>query len=79
MHKQNLVKFCPFFSKDIEWKRKSDLKQGPPLCYEFAKMTGNYLSLDLIISMHIQNLLKFYPFFSKDIERKGNSDTNRGP
>ena len=37
VHIQNLVKFYPFCSEDIEWKPNSDIHQGPQLCYKCEK------------------------------------------
>ena len=42
-------------SQDIEQKRKSDINQGPLLCKNLRKMTGNHTSLDLFkINAHVK-------------------------
>ena len=42
-------------SQYIEQNLKTDINQGPPLCKNLRKMTGNYTSLDLVnINAHVK-------------------------
>ena len=41
-------KIVPINSQDIERKHKSDINQGPYLCKNLQKMTGNNPYLDIV-------------------------------